>query len=62
MTPATQVLANRLTTVQEVEQTVPIYERNKNVTITVSSKHPLPASLISLSWEGDVNNKLYRRV
>jgi len=62
MTPATQILANRVTAVQEVEQTVPIYERNKNVTINISSKHPLPASLVSLSWEGDFNNKFYRSV
>ena len=62
MTPATQVLANRVTAVQEVEKTVPIYERNKNVTINISSRHPLPASLISLSWEGDYTNRLYRSV
>ena len=41
MTPATQVLANRLAVVEEVEQTVPIYERNKIETVNVSSKHPL---------------------
>ena len=62
MTPATQVLANRIAAVEEVEQTIPIYERNKNVTISIGSKHPLPASLISLSWEGDYTNKFYRSV
>ena len=62
MTPATQVLANRVAAVEEVEQTIPIYERNKNVTISIGSKHPLPASLISLSWEGDYTNKFYRSV
>ncbi len=62
MTPATQVLASRLAAVHEVEKTVPIYERNKNVTINISSRHPLPASLISLSWEGDYTNRLYRSV
>ena len=62
MTPATQVLANRVAALEEVTKTIPIYERNQNVEITISSKHPLPASLISLSWEGDLNNKFYRSV
>lgn len=44
------------------QQTIPIYEKNKNVTLTVSSTHPSPATLHSLIWEGDYTNKYYKSV
>ena len=43
-------------------QTVPVYEKNSNVDITVKSSHPAPATLRSMSWEGDYSPKYYRRV
>ena len=43
-------------------QTIPVYEKNTNVTITVKSTHPAPATMYSLVWEGDYSNKLYNRV
>ena len=43
-------------------QTIPVYEKNTNVTITVKSTHPAPATMYSLVWEGDYSNKLYQRV
>ena len=46
----------------EFIKTVPVYERNTNVEITLTSSHPAPATLRSLSWEGDANQKYYRRV
>ena len=46
----------------EFIKTVPVYERNTNVEITLTSNHPAPATLRSLSWEGDANQKYYRRV
>ena len=46
----------------EKEQVVPIYDKNKNVTLEVSSKHPAPATLYSMTWEGDYTNKYYRSV
>ena len=43
-------------------KTVPIYERNINVDITLKSTHPAPATLRALSWEGDYSPKFYQRV
>ena len=47
---------------EEFIKTVPVYERNTNVDITLKSSHPAPATLRSLSWEGDYSPKYYRRV
>tara|TARA_A100001037_G_scaffold40271_1_gene31339 strand:+ start:1945 stop:5097 length:3153 start_codon:yes stop_codon:yes gene_type:complete len=47
---------------EEKVQTVPIYEKNSNVDITLKSAHPAPATLHSMSWEGDFTPKNYRRV
>jgi len=48
-------------------QTVPIYERNTNFSpnpygFYLSSNHPSPCTLISMSWEGEYTNKNYKRV
>jgi hypothetical protein len=43
-------------------QTIPVYEKNENVDLTVKSTHPSPATIRSLSWEGDYSNKFYKRV
>mgnify|MGYP003146999313 CR=1 FL=1 len=42
-------------------KTIPVYEKNTNVGITLKSKHPAPATLHSMSWEGDFTQKNYRR-
>ena len=41
---------------------VPIYERNSNVDVTLKSTHPAPATLRSMSWEGDWSPMHYRRM
>tara|TARA_R100001086_G_scaffold29025_2_gene13304 strand:- start:2944 stop:5817 length:2874 start_codon:yes stop_codon:yes gene_type:complete len=46
----------------ETIKTIPVYERNKNVDITLKSTNPTPATLHSMSWEGDYSNKYYKRV
>ena len=46
----------------EYIKTVPVYERNTNVGITLKSSHPSPATLRGLSWEGDYTPRFYRRV
>ena len=46
----------------EFIKTVPIYERNTNVDITLKSTHPSPATLHAMSWEGDYSPKFYQRV
>ena len=43
-------------------KTVPIYERNLNIDITLKSTHPAPATLRALSWEGDYSPRFYQRV
>ena len=47
---------------EEFIKTIPVYEKNTNVDITLKSSHPAPATLRSLSWEGDYSPKYYRRV
>ena len=55
-------LANTLSIVDEYIHTIPVYERNTNVTIHLKSTHPSPATLNSMTWEGDYNPKFYQRV
>jgi len=59
---ADNVNANALTFLSKDFETIPTYERNKNLKITISSEHPAPATLLSYQWEGDYNNKSYKRV
>jgi len=47
---------------EEHIQTVPVYEKNENVEITLKSSHPAPATLRALSWEGDYSPRFYKRV
>ena len=54
--------ADRLPVVDEVQQTIPCYERNTNLTINIKSNHPSPATIFSYAWEGDYTNRFYRRV
>ena len=54
--------ADRLPVVDEVQQTVPCYERNTNLQINIQSTHPSPATIFSYAWEGDYTNRYYRRV
>ena len=54
--------ASRAPYLEEHIQTVPVYEKNTNVDITLTSSHPAPATLRSLSWEGDYSPKFYKRV
>ena len=48
--------------VAEVVKTVPVYEKNTNVDITLKSRHPAPTTLHSMSWEGDYSPLFYQRV
>ena len=44
------------------EAYVPVYEKSDNFTLSIKSISPLPATLTSLTWEGDYNPSYYRRV
>ena len=59
---ANSLNANNVTFLSKDFQTIPTYERNKNLKLTVSSEHPSPATLLSYQWEGDYNTKSYKRV
>ena len=48
--------------VEEVIRTVPVYEKNTNVDITVKSAHPSTDTLRAMSWEGSFTPKYYKRV
>ena len=48
--------------VEEYIKTVPVYERNTNVDVVLESSHPAPATLRSVSWEGDYTPRYYKRV
>ena len=54
--------ANRVQINEEATQTVPTYEKNKNLTLTLKSTHPTPATLYSMTWEGDYTNQNYKSV
>jgi len=47
--------------VDEVIRTIPVYDKNKNVDITLKSTHPSPCTLRSMQWEGDYSPMYYRR-
>ena len=47
---------------EEYIKTIPVYEKNINVDVTLKSTHPAPATLHSMSWEGDYSPMHYRRV
>lgn len=46
----------------EYQGNVPVYEKNTNFTFSIKSTSPLPATLISLTWEGDYSPKYYKNV
>ena len=47
---------------EEDIKTIPVYEKNDNVKVTLKSTHPSPCTLHSMSWEGDFSPQNYRRV
>jgi len=48
--------------VDDYIKTIPVYEQNNNVDITLKSSHPAPATLRAMSWEGDFSPRFYKRV
>ena len=61
-TYANQYEATDVPYLEEKIQTTPVYDKNKNIKLTLKSSYPSPATLRSLSWEGDYTTKNYRRV
>ena len=42
--------------------TIPVYDRNENLTVLIKSNHPSPATIHSMNWEGDYSPRYYRSV
>ena len=42
-------------------RTIPIYEKNQNTKVTLTSTNPSPATLHSMSWEGSYTPKFYQK-
>ena len=59
---ANAYLANQVIFEQEITRTIPIYDRNSNTSVTIKSSHPSPATLYSMTWEGDYTNRFYKSV
>jgi len=55
------VISNTTSIASEYVHTIPVYERNINLTVQLKSTQPTPATLHSMNWEGDYNNRFYRR-
>ena len=55
-------LADDVLVEDEYQGVVPIYEKNHNFILSIKSTSPLPATLISLTWEGDYSPKYYKNV
>ena len=43
-------------------ETVPVYTRNKNLTLTITTEFDAPFTLNSMTWEGDYNRPYYKSV
>ena len=55
-------LANTAPNTNGSFRTIPVYERNTNLSVTISSTHPSPANIESMSWEGEYTNRFYKRI
>ena len=56
------VLASRAAIAQDYMHTIPVYDRNTNLTVQIKSNHPSPATINSMNWEGDYSPRYYQRV
>ena len=56
------VLASTATIAKGYLHTIPVYDRNENLTVLLKSNHPSPATIHSMNWEGDYSPRYYQRV
>ena len=61
-TPAGDITVNVPPIRGEHVETVPVYTRNTNLTLTMSTTADAPLTLQSMTWEGDWNRPYYRNV
>ena len=46
----------------EEEHTIPIYDRNTNVNLSIETDYNAPCIINSMRWEGDYTDRFYKRV
>ena len=46
----------------DYQHTIPVYDRNTNLSVHIKSNPPSPATLFSMNWEGDYSPRYYKRV
>ena len=56
------VSASRAAIAKNYLHTIPVYDRNDNLTVFLKSNHPSPATIHSMNWEGDYSPRYYQRV
>ena len=61
-TPADEYNSNFPQLYGEKIETVPVYTRNKNLTLTIHTQFDAPFTLRSMTWEGDYNRPYYKSV
>ena len=61
-TPADEYKSDAYPVSLERIETVPIYTRNKNLTLTLTTNYDAPLTLRSMTWEGDYNRPYYKSV
>ena len=54
--------ANKVGINEQITKQIPVYEKNKNFTLTLTSSHPAPATLYSMTWEGLYNRPYYKQI
>ena len=56
------VLASTASIAKGYLHTIPVYDRNENLTVLLKSNHPSPATIHSMNWEGDYSPRYYQSV
>jgi len=56
------ILASTPAIADSYNHTIPVYDRNENLTVLIKSNHPSPATIHSMNWEGDYSPRYYQRV
>ena len=46
----------------EIQRTVPIYDRNINARLIIKSTHPAPATIHNYTWEGVYTDNFYKKI
>ena len=59
-TPSQSYLVSSLPVVEADTHTIPLYQRNTDLSITVSDSSLYPATLLSMTWEGRYTSKFYQ--